>query len=145
MLTTAPPPNSRISGTAALVHRNGPVRLTASTRFQSSSDVSSSGANTAIPALLTSASSRPNRAPTLATASATAPASETSQGSAIVESGFARSATAPCSKVALDVEQRHAPALGEKPFGHREPDAARGAGDQSDFLRGRGHRRSTRP
>ena len=42
-------------------------------------------------------------------------------------------------QVALDVEQRHAPAVGEKPFGHRKPDAARGAGDQCDFLQGRGH------
>ena len=39
---------------------------------------------------------------------------------------------------ALDVEQRHAPALGEKPLCHRKPDAARGAGHQRDFLRGRG-------
>ena len=36
MLTTAPPPPSRINGAAACVHRNGPVRLTASTRDQSS-------------------------------------------------------------------------------------------------------------
>ena len=42
---------------------------------------------------------------------------------------------------ALDVEQRHAPALGEKPFCRRKPDAARGAGDESDFLRGGGHGR----
>ena len=40
---------------------------------------------------------------------------------------------------ALDVEQRDAPALGEKAFRHRKPDAARGTGDQRDFLRGRGH------
>ena len=40
---------------------------------------------------------------------------------------------------ALDVEQRHAPALGEEAFGRRKPDAARGAGDQRDFLRGGGH------
>jgi hypothetical protein len=40
---------------------------------------------------------------------------------------------------ALDVEQRHPPALGEKAFCHRKPDAARGAGHQGDFLKGRGH------
>ena len=40
---------------------------------------------------------------------------------------------------ALDVEQRHAPALGEKPLCHRKPDAARGAGNQCDFLKGRSH------
>ena len=40
---------------------------------------------------------------------------------------------------ALDVEQRHAPALGEKPLCHRKPDAARGAGNQCDFLKDRSH------
>ncbi len=39
----------------------------------------------------------------------------------------------------LDVEQRDAPAFGEKPLRYRKPDAARGAGDQRDFLRGGGH------
>ncbi len=42
---------------------------------------------------------------------------------------------------ALDVEHRHPPALGEKAFGRRQPDAARGAGDESNFLRGGGHGR----
>ena len=42
---------------------------------------------------------------------------------------------------ALDVEQRDLPALGEKPFRRRKPDAARGAGDESSFLRGGGHGR----
>src|SRR5438067_725044 len=63
MLTIAPPPCSRIRGTAALVQMNGPVRLTASTRFQSCSLVPINGANTATPALLTSASSLPKRRP----------------------------------------------------------------------------------
>ena len=40
---------------------------------------------------------------------------------------------------AFDVEQRHAPALGEETLGHGEPDAARGAGHESDFLWSRGH------
>jgi hypothetical protein len=35
---------------------------------------------------------------------------------------------------ALNVEQRHPPALGEKFFRGRKPDAARGAGDEGDFL-----------
>ncbi len=43
---------------------------------------------------------------------------------------------------ALDVEQRHAPTLGEKPFGNGKPDATRSAGHQRDFLRGGGHGRS---
>jgi hypothetical protein len=97
MLTTAPPPCSRIRGAAALVHRNGPVRLTDRIRFQSASDVSSSGANTATPALLTNASSRPKRWLTLAIAAVTASASLTSQCSASVLSGLASAATAPCS------------------------------------------------
>jgi hypothetical protein len=71
--------------------------LTASTRLQSSSEVSSSGANTAIPALLTNASRRPKRRFTPAIAAATAAASETSQCSASVASGLASAATAPSS------------------------------------------------
>jgi len=43
---------------------------------------------------------------------------------------------------ALDVEQRHAPALGEKPLRHRKPDAASGASDQCDLLWERGHEQS---
>jgi hypothetical protein len=42
-------------------------------------------------------------------------------------------------QLALDVEQRHLPALGKKAFGRRKPNAARGAGDESNFLRGGGH------
>jgi hypothetical protein len=94
MLTMAPPMPSRIKGTAALVQRNGPVRLTSSTRRQSASDVSISGANTAMPALLTSASSRPNCRSSAVIAVATAALSETSQVSASVASLWPISATA---------------------------------------------------
>ena len=89
-LTMGPPPCSRITGAAALVQRNGPGRLTASTRFQSSSVVSSNGLNTAMPALLTSASSRPKRSLMCAIAACTAALSETSQCSASVLTGSAR-------------------------------------------------------
>src|SRR6185437_10536316 len=37
-------------------------------------------------------------------------------------------------QIVFDVEQRDAPAIGEKPFRHGEPDAACGAGDKCDFL-----------
>ncbi|MET4481924.1 hypothetical protein ABIB66_006485 [Bradyrhizobium sp. F1.13.3] len=70
------------------------MRLTSSTRRQSVSDVSISGANTAMPALLTSASSRPNRRSSIAIAAATAAASETSQVNASVVSSRPISATA---------------------------------------------------
>ena len=133
MLTIAPPPCSRIRGAAALVQINGPVRLTCRMRLQSSSEVSSNGANTAMPALLTSASSRPKRALTDAMAFATAFASETSQCSSSVLSGSAQRSDRAAQQFALDVEQRHRPALGEKPFGGRKPDAARGAGDERDL------------
>src|SRR6185437_932880 len=93
-LTTAPPPCSHIKGTAALVQRNGPVRLTERIRLQSASEVSSKGANTATPALLTSASSRPKRSATRAIALVTAVASQTSQLSASASSGSSRAATA---------------------------------------------------
>src|ERR1700737_1727690 len=94
MLTIAPPPCSRIRGAAALEHRNGPVRFTAMIRLQSASLVSSTGANTATPALLTRASSRPNRSITAAIAAATAAASETSQVIASVLFGSFSAATA---------------------------------------------------
>ena len=42
-------------------------------------------------------------------------------------------------QLALNIEQCHPPALGEKALCRRKPDAARGASDQCDFLRGRGH------
>jgi hypothetical protein len=45
-------------------------------------------------------------------------------------------------QLAVDVEQRHTPAFSQKPSCHREPDAARSAGYQRDFLRGGGHGRS---
>ena len=40
---------------------------------------------------------------------------------------------------ALDVEQRHAPAFGKKPFRHRKADATPSTGDQRDLLQGGGH------
>ena len=139
MLTMAPPPCSRITGAAALVQRKGPVRLTASTRFQSSSEVSSSGANTATPALLTSASSRPKRMLTADYRGRHRRASATSQCSASVWSGVVQRRHRAAQQFALDIEQRHAPAFGEKFFRNRKPDAARGAGHQRDFLDFRGH------
>src|SRR5437016_1882078 len=56
-----------------------------------------SGANTATPALFTSASSRPKPVLSFAIAAVTAPESETSQCRAIVAPGYASAATAPCS------------------------------------------------
>jgi hypothetical protein len=41
--------------------------------------------------------------------------------------------------LAFDVEQRHAPAVGEKAPGGCKPDAARGAGHEGDFREGGGH------
>jgi len=70
-----------------------------------------------------------NRAP------ATALASETSQCTPSVFPAAASASTVP-QQLALDVEQRHAPALGEKPFCDGKPDAARGTVYQAIFLRG---------
>jgi hypothetical protein len=39
----------------------------------------------------------------------------------------------------LDIEQRHAPAFGEKALGGRKPNSARGSGDEGDFRRGGRH------
>ena len=140
MLTIAPPPCSRIKGTAALVQRNGPVRLTSSTRLQSASEVSSSGANTAIPALLTSASSRPKRRSI--SANALAPRWHRRRRNAAP--AYCRQRPAPPrSSTAIRPGCRAAPRASPRReiFAHRQPDAARGAGHQRDFLRGRGHGR----
>ena len=107
-----------------------PVRLTASTRLQSASDVSINGANTATPALLISASSRPKRRSISANAAATALASETSQVRASVASGSGERRHAFLKRFAENIEQRHAPAVGEKTFGDGKPDAAGSARDQ---------------
>src|SRR5689334_8589152 len=127
------PPRSRIKGTAALVHRNGPVRLTSSTRFQSVSEVSISGAKTATPALLINASSRPKRRSRPTKASATAFSSATSQSSPSVWSGELSAFTL-LRKSSRSIEQCHAPALGKEMPGDRKSDAARGAGHQRDLL-----------
>ena len=53
--------------------------------------------------------------------------------------GVGQAGNRAAQQLTLDVEQRHPPAVGEKSFCRRKPDAARGAGDESDFLRGGGH------
>ncbi len=84
MLTMAPPlppwPSLRaIRAPKACVQRKAPSRLVAMTVRHSSNDVSSTGLKTATPALLTSASTRPQRAMTAVAASSTRCGSETSQ------------------------------------------------------------------
>jgi hypothetical protein len=59
MLTTLPEPWSSMILPSACVSRNGPVRLTAMIRSHCSRLVSSNGTMPAIPALLTSTSTRP--------------------------------------------------------------------------------------
>ena len=56
-----------------------------------------------------------------------------------VTSGLAERRERALQVLAVDVEQRHAPALGEKALGGGEPDAARGAGDQGGFRCGLAH------
>ena len=47
--------------------------------------------------------------------------------------GICEACDCAAQQLALDVEQRHAPALGKEAFGCREPNASRGAGDECDF------------
>ena len=61
MLMITPLPRSSMSGRVARVVRNGPVRLTDRTRFQSSSLVSSTVAARPMPATFTSACGEPTR------------------------------------------------------------------------------------
>ena len=126
-------------GAAAWVHRNGPVRLTARMRLQSSSEVSSIGLKTAMPALLTSASIRPKRAVHHASAVRDGLASETSQCSASVLSGFARPATAraairPRCRAARPASPR------QESVGRRKSDARAAPVTRANFW-GRGHGR----
>jgi len=89
-----PPEVLSITGAQAWVSRKGPVRLTASTRSHSACVVSSSGLNTAMPALFTSASIRPKRATVSLTATRTCSASATSHTTASVSSPSVASALA---------------------------------------------------
>jgi hypothetical protein len=59
-LTIEPPPDLRSAGSAALQTRNVPVRCTASSRFHSSSESSSSGVNLTMPAEFKTPSIRPS-------------------------------------------------------------------------------------
>jgi hypothetical protein len=77
-------------------------------RLQSSSEVSSKVNTTGIDQRVEPAEARAHRRHGVRYR----PASETSQCSSSVLSGSARPATAP-QQLALDVEQRHLPALGE--------------------------------
>ena len=94
MFTTLPPPWRSMTGAQACVHRKGPVRLTAITRSHSAAVCSSIGLNTATPALLTSASMRPKRAASAATAASTCAPIATSHSSASVRSGSPSAAVA---------------------------------------------------
>ena len=60
VLTITPLPWARMTGRQCFMPRNVLVRVTAMTRFQLSSEISSSGAGSARPALFIMTSSRPN-------------------------------------------------------------------------------------
>ena len=60
VLTTTPLPCARMIGRQYFMPRNALVNVTAITRFQLSSEISSSGAGSASPALFIITSSRPN-------------------------------------------------------------------------------------
>ncbi len=90
-------------------------------RLQSASEVFSTGANTATPALLTSASSRPKRLDDEVIARPNGVGTETSQVSASISSDYRRCRHRARLQRALDVEQRDAPAIGEKALCRRQP------------------------
>jgi hypothetical protein len=70
-----------ISRTACRAHRNAPVRFVSTTRCQSATEISSrSPGGAAIPALLTSRSTRPQRSRTASNSAATDSADVTSAG-----------------------------------------------------------------
>ena len=132
MLTIAPPPCSRIRGTAALVQRNGPVRLTSITRFHR---------------LRSLHQRREHRDPgvvdqRIEPAEAALDRGEGARnriGVGDVAGHSHRDVAARQrrhafrQKVALDIEQRHAPVVSEEALGHGKSDAARRACDERDF------------
>ena len=71
-LMIRPPPCARMAGSAARISRIGPNTFTSNVRCASASPPSSSGASTAVPALLTRTSSRPAASSTDCTAASQA-------------------------------------------------------------------------
>ena len=133
MLTIAPPPCSRIRGTAVLVHRNGPVRLTSSPApvgvggFQKRREHRDAG--------IVDQRVEPAESPLDFAESAR---HRLRIGDVAMQAegmiGRRQRFDALRQEFALDVEQRHAAALGEETLCHRKPDAARGTRHQSGFL-----------
>ena len=132
MLTMRPARAASIGPSAACVHRNTPVRLTASMRSQVACGRRASGPVSTAPALLTSACSAPPLACTSANARATLAASVTSSSTQSCTSPFGdgqrdahlleRRARAP--------RERHVPARARERLRDGRADAARGAGDE---------------
>ena len=132
----------RIAGNTARAQRNGPVRLTRSTRSHSSSGIWSNGRISSVekmPALLMSTSMRPYSSSTISiislieassatsvvTASAWPPASRISSDTAAAFASFSSAMTA------------RAPGLRER-LGEDAADALAGAGDDDDAVLERG-------
>src|SRR5688500_8314996 len=118
ILTMAAPVS--MSGTQALVIRNGPVRLTSSVRRNSASDVSSAGVKLAETRLHPG-----DRRLDLIRQRDVAGEGEGARRLVDRRDGGVKRRT-------VDVEQCDGPAIGEKPIGGGKPDAARGAGDEGD-------------
>ena len=89
MFTITPSPRARIAGSTARHTRHTPSRFVSTMALASSMEVSSTGPPIAMPALFTTASSRPARSRTSATPAATESSSRTSMVTASTPGGVA--------------------------------------------------------
>ena len=94
----------------------------------------------AMPALLTSASSRPKRFAISSIAFVAVFGIGHVAGNSQRHVGLADRRKSALQILAVDIEQRDAPAVGEKSLGGRKPDAARRAGHQCNLVCGFAHR-----
>ena len=121
IVTIRPQPAVTMSGIAAWMQWNVPVRLTASMRSQASSVISVKDRNSSSPALVTTISIGPRSVRTLAIASSTAARSETSTDAPERrrDRSCASAAAAVDGGVAVEVEQRDAVSLRRQSLRHR--------------------------
>ena len=138
MLITRPQRRSSIPGSTARASRYGPVALTRRWRSHSAASVFENGADSAMPALLTRTSTGPRLAAIEATPRATAPSSVTSSTSGSVWTP--RFGDRGGGRVHLIGRARgdgHVTAFPGQRQRDLTTDAAAGAGDEGDRLRGR--------
>jgi len=128
----APPPPSRISGTAACVTRKGPVRLTAGpVLIGDLEDRLEDGDAGIVDQRIEAAKLGGDDVHGAGDAGGVGDVAGDGDGGVRPGERLDRAREI----VAVDVEQRHPPAVGQKALGGGQSDAARGAGHEGGFVR----------